>query len=117
MKLRKDEKVVYDVNQIHHLTAVRNFLHAVFVPHPGLAGPLFTAGTATVAERYKYGRKAMDCNFFRRQHARDWFHCGRIFHPAHHVVSAVLADCVVDYTHHYRICVYQNRHAGAPHRQ
>lgn len=62
-KLRKDEKVVYDVNQIHHLTAVRNFLHALFVPHPGLAGPLFTAGTATVAERYKYGRKAMDSIF------------------------------------------------------
>lgn len=62
-KSRKDEKVVYDVNQIHHLTAIRNFLHALFVPHPGLGGPLFTAGTATVAERYKYGRKAMDSIF------------------------------------------------------
>lgn len=62
-ELRKDEIVDYDVNQIHNLTAFRNFLHALFVPHPGLAGPIFTAGTASVAERYKYGRKAMDSVF------------------------------------------------------
>lgn len=62
-KLRKDEKVTIDVNQLHNLTAVRNVFHALFAPHPGLAGPIFTAGTASVAERYTFGRKAMDSIF------------------------------------------------------
>lgn len=62
-KTRQDEKINYDVNQVHNLTAFRNFLHALFVPHPGLAGPIFTAGTASVSERYSYGRKAMDSIF------------------------------------------------------
>ena len=42
------------------MTAIRNALHAFFAPYPGLAGPLWTAVAATMAERYKYGRKAMD---------------------------------------------------------
>lgn len=62
-KTRQDEKIVYDVNQVHNITAFRNFLHALFVPHPGLAGPIFTAGTASVSERYSHGRKAMDSIF------------------------------------------------------
>lgn len=60
---RDDEKISYDIGQVHFLTAIRNFIHALFLPHPGLAGPIFTAGTASVAERYTYGRKAMDSIF------------------------------------------------------
>lgn len=60
---RKDEKIDYDFNQVHVITSIRNFAHAFFCPHPGLAGPLFTAGTASVAERYTFGRKAMDSIF------------------------------------------------------
>ncbi|WP_071394746.1 solute carrier family 23 protein [Bacillus tuaregi] len=60
---RKDEKIQYDMNQVHMVTAVRGFLHSFFAPHPGLAGPLFSAGTASVAERYTFGRKAMDSIF------------------------------------------------------
>ena len=60
---RKDEKIKYDLNQVHIVTAIRGFLHSLFAPHPGLAGPLFSAGMASVAERYKFGRKAMDSIF------------------------------------------------------
>ncbi|SDH17146.1 Sulfate permease, MFS superfamily [Alteribacillus persepolensis] len=60
---RRDEKIRYDLNQVHVLTFVRNFLHSLFLPHPGLAGPIFTAGTASVAERYTFGRRAMDSIF------------------------------------------------------
>ncbi|MFB4162431.1 xanthine/uracil/vitamin C permease [Alteribacillus sp. JSM 102045] len=60
---RKDEVINYDLNQVHVLTFVRNFLHSLFLPHPGLAGPIFTAGTASVAERYTFGRRAMDSIF------------------------------------------------------
>lgn len=59
-KIRKDEKIEYSLGQVHTLTSIRNFLHALFAPHPGLAGPIFTAGTASVTERYTFGRKAMD---------------------------------------------------------
>ncbi|GAB3053228.1 xanthine/uracil/vitamin C permease [Virgibacillus ainsalahensis] len=62
-KSRNDEKIDYNLNQVHVLTSIRSFAHAFFLPHPGLAGPIFTAGTASVAERYTFGKKAMDSIF------------------------------------------------------
>tara|TARA_R110002094_G_scaffold207268_2_gene177653 strand:- start:3357 stop:4598 length:1242 start_codon:yes stop_codon:yes gene_type:complete len=62
-KMRPDEKIDYSVSRVHLVTALRNLLHAFLAPYPGLAGPIFTAGTATIAERYKYGPKAMDSIF------------------------------------------------------
>lgn len=59
-ELRTDEKIENNVDRIHLVTALRNALHAFFAPYPGLAGPLWTAVAATMAERYKYGRKAME---------------------------------------------------------
>ena len=58
--LRQDEKIELDVTRVHMVTALRNGLHALLAPWPGLAGPLWTAAHATVAERYALGRKAMD---------------------------------------------------------
>jgi xanthine/uracil/vitamin C permease (AzgA family) len=57
---REDEKIELDVTRVHLVTALRNGIHALFAPWPGLAGPLWTAAHATVAERYALGRKAMD---------------------------------------------------------
>ncbi|MCG2634298.1 MAG: xanthine/uracil/vitamin C permease [Gammaproteobacteria bacterium] len=57
---RPDEHIDIDVDRIHLVTALRNLLHAGFAPHPGLAGPIWTAVCATTAERYRHGRKAMD---------------------------------------------------------
>ncbi|USK70813.1 solute carrier family 23 protein [Peribacillus asahii] len=59
-EVRTDEKIDADVNRVHLVTAIRNLIHSFFAPYPGLAGPLWTPVQATVAERYKYGRKAMD---------------------------------------------------------
>ncbi|SDI22516.1 Permease family protein [Alteribacillus persepolensis] len=59
-KARPDEKIHLDLKNMHVLAFIRNMIHALLAPHPGLAGPIFTAGTATILERYKYGRKAMD---------------------------------------------------------
>lgn len=59
-EIRKDEKIDCDVSRVHVVTAIRNLIHAFFAPYPGLAGPLWTPVQATVVERYKYGRKAMD---------------------------------------------------------
>jgi hypothetical protein len=57
---RPDEKVDADVDRIHLVTGLRNILHSFFAPYPGLAGPIWTAVTATVADRFKQGRQAMD---------------------------------------------------------
>lgn len=59
-RVRDDEKIEVSVDRVHLVTSMRNLLHAFFAPWPGLAGPLFTAAHATVAERYAMGRKAMD---------------------------------------------------------
>lgn len=59
-EIRPDEKIDANVSRVHLVTGIRNGIHAVFAPWPGLAGPLWTAAHATVAERYALGRKAMD---------------------------------------------------------
>ena len=58
--LREHEKIEEGITRVHLVTAIRNGIHAFFAPWPGLAGPLWTAAHATVAERYALGRKAMD---------------------------------------------------------
>ncbi|MBA4502153.1 solute carrier family 23 protein [Marinobacterium marinum] len=58
--LRPDEKIEVNVDRVHLVTAIRNLIHSLLAPYPGLAGPLFTGAMATIAERYRYGRKAMD---------------------------------------------------------
>jgi len=62
-EIRTDEEVDYNPDRLHLVTALRNLLHAFFAPYPGLAGPIWTAVTATVAERYTTGRKSMDSIF------------------------------------------------------
>jgi len=58
--IRTDEKIEESVDRVHLVTAIRNALHSLFAPWPGLAGPLWTAAHATLAERYAMGRKSMD---------------------------------------------------------
>lgn len=59
-ELREDEKIDVDIDRVHLVTGIRNLIHSFFAPYPGLAGPLFTGVMASIAERYRYGRKAMD---------------------------------------------------------
>jgi hypothetical protein len=58
--LRDDETIDFSSTRLHYVTALRNLLHAFFAPYPGLCGPIWTAVMATMAERYKFGREAMD---------------------------------------------------------
>lgn len=60
---RKDEIVDTDSDRVHLVTGLRNVLHAFFAPYIGLAGPIWTAVTATVSDRYRYGRTSMDSIF------------------------------------------------------
>ena len=61
--IRTDEVVDDSVTRIHLVTAIRNAMHAVLAPWPGLAGPLWTPVHATVAERYGRDRTAMQSIF------------------------------------------------------
>lgn len=56
---RKEQVTGGDITHLHILTSIRNLIHALFAPQPGLCGPIFTAGTASVMERYKNGPDAM----------------------------------------------------------
>ncbi len=58
--LRPDEKIEVNIDRVHLVTGIRNLIHSFFAPYPGLAGPLFTGAMATIAERYRFGRGAMD---------------------------------------------------------
>lgn len=58
--IRPDEKIETNITRVHLVTGIRNGVHALLAPWPGLAGPIWTAAHATVAERYALGRKSMD---------------------------------------------------------
>ncbi len=60
---RPDERIDTDPNRVHIVTGIRNLMHAFFAPYPGLAGPIFTAITASIAVRYTQGRRAMESFF------------------------------------------------------
>lgn len=59
-KKRKDEKIHFDIGLLHYTVFIRNGILSLFSPHPGMAGPIFTAGMATVSERYANGENAME---------------------------------------------------------
>ena len=59
-RTRDDEKIDLNANRSNLICSARNAIMALFAPYPQHAGPMWTAVTAAVAQRYKEGRKAMD---------------------------------------------------------
>ena len=57
---RDDEKIDFDSNRSNIISGIRNMILAILAPFPPLSGPLWAGITATIALRYKDGRKAMD---------------------------------------------------------
>lgn len=62
-KVRTDEKIDFNANRSNVISALRNIIMAFVSPYVPLCGPLWAAVTASVAERYKDGRKSMDSIF------------------------------------------------------
>ena len=62
-EIRKDEKIVFDANRSNLISGVRNLIEGLFCAYPTLAGPLWAAVTASVAERYKDGPEKMESIF------------------------------------------------------
>ncbi|WP_202967094.1 solute carrier family 23 protein [Rhodococcus rhodochrous] len=59
-RTRTDEILEIDIDRLHLATGIRNLLHGLFAPHPGLAGPIFTAVTTSISARFAFGRRAME---------------------------------------------------------
>lgn len=57
---RPDEKIVFNANRSNIISGIRNLIESLFFAYPPLAGPLWAAVTASVAERYKEGPEKME---------------------------------------------------------
>lgn len=62
-EMREDEKIVFEANRSNLLSGIRNLIEAFICVYPTLAGPLWAAVTASVAERYKDGPEKMESIF------------------------------------------------------
>lgn len=59
-EVRDDEKIDFNSNRSNIISGIRNAVLAIIAPLPPLSGPLWAGVTATIAIRYRDGRKAMD---------------------------------------------------------
>ncbi|WP_426350375.1 hypothetical protein ACPWSR_03800 [Alloiococcus sp. CFN-8] len=57
---RQDELIDFNANRSNLVSAVRNLIQGLFSPYTQLSGPLWAAVTASISQRYKDGKKAMD---------------------------------------------------------
>ena len=57
---REDEIIDFDSNRSNVISGIRNAILAFIAPFPAMSGPLWAGATATIALRYKDGRRAMD---------------------------------------------------------
>ncbi len=57
---RPDEKVDFNANRSNLISGIRNIIQSLISPYTQLSGPLWAAVTASVSQRYKDGRDAMD---------------------------------------------------------
>ncbi|MCR1899626.1 putative sulfate/molybdate transporter [Irregularibacter muris] len=62
-EVRMDEKIDFNSNRSNLISGIRNLIMALISPYVPLCGPLWSAVTAAVSERYKEGRKVMDSIF------------------------------------------------------
>jgi len=62
-KARDDEKIDLNANRSNLICGIRNGIMALVAPYPQMSGPIWTAVTAAILNRYKEGRKAMDSVF------------------------------------------------------
>lgn len=58
--VREDEVIEYNANRANIIVGIRNLIMGLIAPFAPLCGPLWAAGTISVFERYKNGRKEMD---------------------------------------------------------
>ena len=60
---RPDEKIDLNPSRSNLICGIRNAIMALVAPYPQHCGPIWTAVTAAIGQRYKEGRKAVDSIF------------------------------------------------------
>ncbi|MEG2001403.1 MAG: hypothetical protein RR053_08445, partial [Evtepia sp.] len=60
---RHDEKIDLNTNRTNVCCGIRNLIECLFAPTCTMSGPLWSAMTITVTERYKSGKENMDSLF------------------------------------------------------
>lgn len=60
---RPDEKVDFNANRSNVISGIRNIIMGLVAPYAPLNGPIWAAGTISVVERYKQGKRSMDSIF------------------------------------------------------
>lgn len=58
--VRKDESIDFNANRSNLISGIRNIIQAFISPYTQLSGPLWAAVTASISQRFKDGRDAMD---------------------------------------------------------
>ena len=59
-EVRPDEHIDFNANRSNLVSAIRNIIQAFISPYTQLSGPLWAAVTASISQRFKDGRDAMD---------------------------------------------------------
>lgn len=59
-EIRKDEHIDFNSNRSNLISGIRNLIQALISPYTQLSGPLWAAVTASISQRFKDGRDAMD---------------------------------------------------------
>jgi hypothetical protein len=59
-EVRKDEHIDFNANRSNLISGIRNLIQALISPYTQLSGPLWAAVTASISQRFKDGRDAMD---------------------------------------------------------
>ena len=59
-EVRQDEKIDFNSNRSNLISGLRNIIQSILIPYIPMCGPLWAAVTASVSQRYKEGRTAMD---------------------------------------------------------
>ncbi len=59
--LRPDDPAKYDPDRTHLIVGMRNGIMSIIAPDISMCGPIWAAMTVVTTERWKKGRKGMDC--------------------------------------------------------
>jgi hypothetical protein len=87
---RQDEPLNYSANRAHVIFGVRNLLISGAGPDPTMAGPLWSAMTVVIGQRYKQGKKSMQSMISGAGSFRLGTNCGLLMLPIVSLVQPIL---------------------------
>ncbi len=81
-KARPDEKIVFNVQRNHIITAIRNIVEGIHMPYLPLCGPQWTGGQALVVNRFKHSTPEQEPSYWGGATSIFWgMSLAMVFHP------------------------------------